>query len=486
MTTTTNNLALTEPNNGAYVNTWDVPVNNNTTILDQMFGNTTSISVSTSSTPSFTVIPAPSTTAAGGTSQAMRFLLTGALAANQTVLIPQYNSVGISGMWVFSNVTTNAFTVTIGVSNTGGTAAAGNTVTVPQGFNALLYSDGTNVYKADDGLVQFPVPVSLGGTGLTTLTANNVILGNGTSTPSFVPPTANGNVLTASFTPISVFNGSISGTTLTVASITSGTIAAGQTLTGTGVTAGTTIVSGSGLSWQVSASQTVSSTTITGSVLTWSSAVANASGRLISETLITNTSTTSFTTASTCNTIYFELLGGGGGGGGSSSDTRGLGGGGGGGGAYLTQYAISVTPSTTYTISVGAGGTSGSTGSGTGGSGGNTSITIGSTTYTAGGGSGGVGGVSGGTGGAGGTTTNGSSLSFAGVAGSTSTAYGARGGNPVYLYLPFGGAALSGYNTAGSAATAFGCGGGGASPGAPSGYIGGAGSQGFIRIWQYT
>jgi energy-converting hydrogenase Eha subunit H len=39
--------------------------------------------------------------------------------------------------------------------------------------------------------------VDQGGTGLTTLTANNVILGNGTSTPTFVAPSTNGNVLTS-------------------------------------------------------------------------------------------------------------------------------------------------------------------------------------------------------------------------------------------------------------------------------------------------
>lgn len=59
----------------------------------------------------------------------------------------------------------------------------------------------------------------------------------------------------------SVFVGAISGTTLTVSSVTSGNIAIGQVLTGTGVTAGTFIVSGSGLSWVVSASQTVTAGT---------------------------------------------------------------------------------------------------------------------------------------------------------------------------------------------------------------------------------
>ena len=44
------------------------------------------------------------------------------------------------------------------------------------------------------------VTVAKGGTGLTTLTANNVILGNGTSTPSFVAPGSSGNLLTSNGT----------------------------------------------------------------------------------------------------------------------------------------------------------------------------------------------------------------------------------------------------------------------------------------------
>ena len=68
-----------------------------------------------------------------------------------------------------------------------------------------------------------------------------------------------------------IFTGSITGTTLTVTSIQSGSIALGQTLSGTGITSGTTIVafgSGSGGNineagtYTLNISQTVSSTTI--------------------------------------------------------------------------------------------------------------------------------------------------------------------------------------------------------------------------------
>lgn len=63
------------------------------------------------------------------------------------------------------------------------------------------------------------------------------------------------------------FTGSISGTTLTVSSITSGDIALGQYLSGSGVTAGTQITqfltgAGQAGTYQVNTSQTVNSTTI--------------------------------------------------------------------------------------------------------------------------------------------------------------------------------------------------------------------------------
>ena len=44
------------------------------------------------------------------------------------------------------------------------------------------------------------LPVSNGGTGATTLTANNVLLGNGTSAIQTVAPSTAGNVLTSNGT----------------------------------------------------------------------------------------------------------------------------------------------------------------------------------------------------------------------------------------------------------------------------------------------
>jgi len=65
-----------------------------------------------------------------------------------------------------------------------------------------------------------------------------------------------------------IFTGSISGTTLTVTNIQSGTIAIGQALFGVGVSQETVITGGSGSSWTVNVSQTVAATLMNSSTTT--------------------------------------------------------------------------------------------------------------------------------------------------------------------------------------------------------------------------
>ncbi len=65
------------------------------------------------------------------------------------------------------------------------------------------------------------VAVTDGGTGLSTLTANNVILGNGTSAPQFVAPGTSGNVLTSNGTTWTSSAGSSIIKTITVQTFTS-------------------------------------------------------------------------------------------------------------------------------------------------------------------------------------------------------------------------------------------------------------------------
>lgn len=179
----TTNLALNQP---AYNSSaWDVPLNANETILDNQFAGTTSIALTNANV----TLTSPNTSGTGQT-QAMRIVLTGALSANVQVIIPS----GISGRWIVYNTTSGSYTVTIASGGGGATVAA------PQNYNVSVYSDGTNIRPVNDAPNTTITPVVYGGTGLATLTANNVILGNGTSTPTFVAPSTLGNVLTSNGT----------------------------------------------------------------------------------------------------------------------------------------------------------------------------------------------------------------------------------------------------------------------------------------------
>jgi hypothetical protein len=80
-------------------------------------------------------------------------------------------------------------------------AAAPSATDLIAGELAINTADGILFYEDSAGVVkpiaQNVTPVANGGTSLTTLTANNVMLGNGTSAPLFVAPGTAGNVLTS-------------------------------------------------------------------------------------------------------------------------------------------------------------------------------------------------------------------------------------------------------------------------------------------------
>jgi hypothetical protein len=82
--------------------------------------------------------------------------------------------------------------------------SAGTGIAVPAGKTTVVFNNGTDVVEAINYVssVSFAsaLPVSSGGTGLATLTANNVVLGNGASAVQFVAPGTSGNVLTSNGT----------------------------------------------------------------------------------------------------------------------------------------------------------------------------------------------------------------------------------------------------------------------------------------------
>jgi hypothetical protein len=178
------------------------------------------------------------------------------------------------------------------------------------------------------------VPVGNGGTGLASLTANNVILGNGTSAVQFVAPGSTGNALVSNGTTwvsaIPTSDGSFIGNT-------GGTSSFGAFVSATGGSGGL--------------AQTASPTQATGG--TGSSGDLNVTGSRGSALVPTQSNYRLVGGVSFLGPI-----------GGGSAGTSGTGGGklqyscnGGGGGGYARLRILASSLGTTETVTVGAGGT---------------------------------------------------------------------------------------------------------------------------------
>jgi hypothetical protein len=109
-------------------------------------------------------------------------------------------------------------------------------------------------------------------------------------------------------------------------------------------------------------------------------------GRLLASTVLTSTTSATFTTGLTTHTIRIRGVGGGGGGGGCASVAAAAGAAGGGGAGSYAEAIFPVSPNTGYTYQCGAGGTG--TSAAAGGNGGNSTFTAGGVTVTCNGGSG--------------------------------------------------------------------------------------------------
>jgi hypothetical protein len=134
--------------------------------------------------------------------------------------------VGTASSWGKIGLTTHVSGI-LPVAN-GGTGMAYFTPAGPTVARTYTFPDVDTTVLTTNSLIT----VAQGGTGLATLTANNVILGNGTSTPTFVAPSTSGNVLTSNGTTwqstaptpaIAAFHS----TGLTIAHSTAGSVAHG-------------------------------------------------------------------------------------------------------------------------------------------------------------------------------------------------------------------------------------------------------------------
>jgi len=143
---------------------------------------------------------------ASQTARNLRLNLTGTSGGARNLILG--SGCQIEKLYLVNNGLADAVTV----KNTSGTGIA-----VPAGKTMFVFNNGTNVVDAVSfvtgtatsgansditslsGLTT-PLSVPQGGTGAATLTANNVILGNGTSAVSFVAPSTTGNLLTSNGT----------------------------------------------------------------------------------------------------------------------------------------------------------------------------------------------------------------------------------------------------------------------------------------------
>lgn len=227
------------PVQGELSGTWGNVVNTAiTTPVSEAIAGTTSISVGATD---YTLTNGDG--ASANEARKMFITATGSPGAARNVICP-----ATSKLYVFRNDTSGGFAMTLKTS-------AGSGVAVPAGQSRLLYCNGTNVVEAVNGFGSLTLgtalaatsggtgqasyavgdiiyassttalskltvgatnavltvaagipswvatlPVASGGTGAATLTANNVLLGNGTSAVQTVAPGTAGNLLTSNGT----------------------------------------------------------------------------------------------------------------------------------------------------------------------------------------------------------------------------------------------------------------------------------------------
>ena len=236
-------IGLTLPTQGTLSGQWGDTINNAISqIVDVAVAGTQTISTDANITLTVTEGTYASTGLTANSSQYAVILWTAGGTVTRTITVPAQSKTyvvinktsstqsiivqGTTGTGVTVVAGTRAIVAWDGTNfvNVGGGSAGGSTTQVQYNSSgsfagsANLTFDGTTLTANDfiDSSLTASKPVftngsknlvstgtlgvDQGGTGLTTLTANNVILGNGTSTPTFVAPSTAGNVLTSNGT----------------------------------------------------------------------------------------------------------------------------------------------------------------------------------------------------------------------------------------------------------------------------------------------
>lgn len=182
-TAATTLLGLALPVTGELSGTWGDTVNNSlTALLDTAVAGTTTLS-------SDADVTLTTTTLAANQARQAVILWTAGGTATRTITAPAQ-----SKTYIVINKTSS--TQSIKIVGAGPTTG----VTIVAGTAALVAWNGVDFVTVSVMATTGILPVANGGTGLATLTANNVMLGNGTSTVQFVAPSTNGNVLSSNGT----------------------------------------------------------------------------------------------------------------------------------------------------------------------------------------------------------------------------------------------------------------------------------------------
>jgi hypothetical protein len=201
MASTYSELKIELIGTGDQAGTWGVTTNTNLgTAIEEAITGSANVTFASSN-----VAIALTDTNATQTARNLRLNLVGTLANVQTLFVP-----AIQKQYLVVNGLSNS----VVISNGSNATPTGSTVTIPAGKSVVIFNDGTNVaetinYVSDlqvgnltlsNVTLTNPLDVAEGGTGRATLTANNVLLGNGTTAVNFVAPGASGNVLTSNGT----------------------------------------------------------------------------------------------------------------------------------------------------------------------------------------------------------------------------------------------------------------------------------------------
>jgi len=233
MATYVNNLRLKEIATGDESGTWGTSTNTNLELITDGFSYGTK-EIAADANETFTM---PDATADATRSLYLKFTSAVDLTATREITLGPNT---VSKTWIIENATTGGQIITI-------KQGSGATVNVPNGSKVMIVTDGagagaavlnanptevggtvtsvggtgtvngitlTGTVTSSGNLtlggalanvdltsqITGTLPVANGGTGATSLTANNVILGNGTSAVQVVAPGTSGNVLTSNGT----------------------------------------------------------------------------------------------------------------------------------------------------------------------------------------------------------------------------------------------------------------------------------------------